>query len=93
MNIESNNEILSFTHLLMSNDYQVMPVSEELKRKYLIASRRDEFYMIELGALGTDADGYGIYRIQSPEVRDRLSEVVPITQFDAVHGIEVSSNQ
>ena len=48
--------------------------------------------MIELGALGSDADGYGIYRIQDPEVRDRLSNIVPITEFDAARGIEVNTN-
>lgn len=92
MKIESNNEILSFTHYLMSNEYTVMPVSEELKRKYLIAKRRDEYYMVELGALGSDAEGYGIYRIQDPEVRDRLSNIVPITEFDAARGIEVNTD-
>lgn len=89
MNIESNNEILSFTHALMTNDYTVDPVSRELKRKYFIAHRGDEFYMIELGALGTDEDGYGIYRIQDPQVRDRVSPIVPITEFDPASGIAV----
>ncbi|WP_224994461.1 hypothetical protein [Cesiribacter sp. SM1] len=93
MNIESNNEILSFTHYLMSNEYTVMPVSEEIKRKYLIVKRRDAYYMVELGALGSDKDGYGIYRIQSPGIRDRLSDIVPITEFDAAQGIEVNTTK
>lgn len=86
MRIESNNEILSFTHYLMSNKYQVQPISQELKRKYFIASRNDEFYMIELGALGTDEDGYGIYRIQDPQTRERVSPIVPIKEFDPARG-------
>ena len=90
MRIESNNEILSFTHYLMTSNYKIMPVSEEIKRKYLIAQRGDEFYMIELGALGADVDGYGIYRIQSPAVRDRLSPIVPITEFDPASGISTT---
>jgi hypothetical protein len=90
MNIESNNEILSFTHFLMTNGYTVMPASEEIKRKYLIARRGDEYYMIEHGALGADEEGYGIFRIQDPEIRDRLSPVVPITEFDPARGIEVN---
>lgn len=90
MNIESNNEILSFTDYLISNDYTVNPASDELKRRYLIANRGDEFYMIELGALGSDEDGYGIYRIQNPDARERVSEVVPITKFDPASGIAVS---
>lgn len=91
MNIESNNEILSFTHALMTHEYTVMPVSEELKRKYMIATREDEYYMIEHGALGDDKDGYGIYRIQDPEIRDRLSPIIPITEFDPERGIEVNT--
>lgn len=90
MQIESNNEILSFTQYLMTNGYDVMPVSEELKRRYFIASRADEFYMVELGALGTDEDGYGIYRIQDPKIRNRVSPIVPISEFDPKSGIEVS---
>ena len=72
---------------MMTNDYKIMPVSEEIKRKYMIAQRGEEFYMIELGAFGNDADGYGIFRIQDPKVRDRLSEVVPISEFDPAQGI------
>lgn len=89
MAIESNNEIVSFTQLLMVNNYSVRPVSDELKRKYFIAQREDEYYMIELGALGTDKEGYGIYRIQDPQARDRVSPIVPITEFDAARGLEV----
>lgn len=89
MKIESNNEIVSFTHYLLANEYTVNPVSEELKRRYFIANRGDEFYMIELGALNSDKEGYGIYRIQDPKARDRVSRVVPITEFDPFSGIEV----
>lgn len=89
MKIESNNEIVSFTHYLLANEYTVNPVSEELKRRYFIAHRGDEFYMIELGALDSDEEGYGIYRIQDPKARDRVSRVVPITEFDPSSGIEV----
>lgn len=89
MNIESNNEILNFTNYLIGNGYTVNTASEELKRRYLIAHRGDEFYMIELGALGADEEGYGIYRIQDPKARDRVSPVVPITDFDPASGIAV----
>ena len=89
MNIESNNEILNFTNYLIANNYTVNPASDEVKRRYLIAHRGDEFYMIELGVLGSDEDGYGIYRIQNPEARTRVSEVVPITEFEPARGIEV----
>lgn len=89
MEIESNNEILTFTHYLMTNGYTVQPASEEIKRRYFIAQREDEYYMIELGALGTDEDGYGIYRIQNPTQRDRVSPIVPISEFNAARGIEV----
>lgn len=89
MEIENNNEIVSFTQYLMMNDYTVKPVSDELKRKYFIARREDEYYMIELGAMGTDKEGYGIYRIQDPEVRDRVSPIVPISEFDPASGIAV----
>lgn len=90
MEIESNNEIVSFTHYLMTNEYKVDPVSEELKRKYFVANRGDEYYMIELGALGTDQEGYGIYRIQDPKVRDRVSKIVPISAFEPAKGIAVN---
>ena len=89
MNIESNNEILSFTNYLIANGYTVNPASEELKRRYLLAHRGDEFYMVELGALGSEGDGYGIYRIQDPKARDRVSPIVPIKEFDPAKGIAV----
>ena len=89
MNIETNNEILSFTNYLIANDYTVNPVSEELKRRYLLANRGDAYYMIELGALGTDEEGYGIYRIQDPKARDRVSPIVPIKEFNPGEGIAV----
>ncbi|WP_017733690.1 hypothetical protein [Nafulsella turpanensis] len=91
MNIENNNEIVNFTNYLLGNNYTVNPASGEAKRKYLIAHRGDEFYMIEHGALGSDAEGYGIYRIQNPEARTRVSEIVPITEFDPARGIAVNS--
>ena len=90
MKIESNNEILSFTEYLLTSGYTVNPASDEIKRRYLIANRGDEFYMIELGALGSDEDGYGIYRIQNPDKRIRVSAVVPIREFDPAIGIQVS---
>lgn len=90
MRIENNNEILSFTHYLMTNDYTVNPVSENLKRKYFIAHRGDAFYMIELGALGSDEEGYGIYRIRNSEERERVSQIVPITEFDPARGIDLN---
>ena len=90
MNIESNNEILNFTNYLITNNYTVNPASEGVKKRYLIAHRGDEFYMIELGALGSDEDGYGIYRIQNPDARTRVSQVVPITEFDPASGIPLN---
>ena len=89
MNIESNNEILSFTDYLLANDYSVNPASEGVKRRYLLAHRGDEFYMIELGALGSDEEGYGIYRIQDPDERKRVGPVVPIKDFDPGRGIKI----
>ena len=89
MNIESNNEILSFTHALMKSDYDVQTASEEHKRRYFIARRNENYYMIELGALGTDEDGYGIYRIKNPTERERISNIVPISEFDPASGIRV----
>lgn len=90
MEIENNNEILSFTHYLMTNNYKVNPLSDDLKRKYFITHRGDEYYMIELGALGDDEEGYGIYRIRNTEERQRVSPIVPITEFDPAKGIELS---
>lgn len=87
LDIESNNEILSFTHYLMTDGYAVTPDSEELKRKYFVAQRGDEFYMIELGALEAEEDGYGIYRIRNTKERERISPIVPITRFDPAMGI------
>ena len=89
MKIESNNEILSFTHALMKSGYDVRPASEELKRRYFIAQQNDNYYMIELGVLGTDEDGYGIYRIKNPTERERISNIVPISEFDPASGIRV----
>ena len=89
MNIDSNNEILTFTNYLIANGYTVNPASEGIKRKYLTAQRGEEYYMIELGALGTDGDGYGIYRIRNQEERTRISETIPITEFDPVGGIRI----
>lgn len=90
MQIESNNEILSFAHYLMTSDYKVNPVSENVKRRYFIAHREDEYYMIELGALGSDEAGYGIYRIRNTDERERISEIIPISEFDPAKGIEKS---
>lgn len=90
MEIESNNEILSFTHYLMTNGYKVSPLSDDLKRKYFITHRGDEYYMIELGALGTDEEGYGIYRIRNSEGMERVSQIVPINEFDPAKGIELN---
>lgn len=89
MNIESNNEILSFTNYLIANDYTINPASEGIKRRYLFAHRGNEYYMIELGALGSDGDGYGIYRILNQEERTRISDTVPITEFNPGTGIKV----
>lgn len=90
MEIENNNEIVSFTQYLLMNNYTVRPAAGGIKKTTFLANREDKYYVIELGALGSDEMGYGIYRIENPAETDKpASEIVPITEFDPASGISI----